>query len=315
VILTLTPNPSVDRTCSIEHLERGAVIRALDSREDPGGKGLNVSRALALNGTATAAVFPVGGVYGTLMLELLAAEPIDLRPVRIGRPIRANTTVVEPDGTTTKLNEPGPELAPAEVGALRDQVRSAAASADWVVCCGSLPPGVAEDFYADLITQCRAAGAKVAVDTSGGPLLAALDANPDLIKPNRVELAEAVGHDLATLGAVADAALSLVSRGVGTVVVSLGRDGALLVDRDQVLHAWASIAAPVSTVGAGDALLAGYLHAADAGADAATALCTAVRFGAAAVQLPGSQMPGPGHVGAVEVTLVPGPALDRVLAD
>ena len=99
MILTLTPNPSVDRTCAIEHLERGAVIRALDSREDPGGKGLNVSRALALSGTATAAVFPVGGVYGTLMLELLAAEPIELRPVRIGRPIRANTTVVEPDGT------------------------------------------------------------------------------------------------------------------------------------------------------------------------------------------------------------------------
>ncbi|MEN0072700.1 MAG: 1-phosphofructokinase family hexose kinase, partial [Propionicimonas sp.] len=257
MIVTLTPNPSVDRTCAVDHLERGAVLRATDSREDPGGKGLNVSRALARSGTATAAVFPVGGAYGRLMLELLEPESIDLRPVRIGWPIRANTTVVEPDGTTTKVNEPGPRLTPDELAALRAEVRAASGQASWIVCCGSLPPGVADDFYADLVAHCREAGARVAVDTSGGPMVAALAARPDLVKPNRIELAEVIGHDLTTLGAVADAAGSLVARGIGTVLVSLGRDGALLVDATRVVHARAAIAAAVSTVGAGDALLAG----------------------------------------------------------
>lgn len=304
MIVTLTPNPSVDRTVTVHSFEHGGVMRASETREDPGGKGLNVSRALALHGTPTTAVLPVGGLYGRLMLDLLAPLDLVVRPVLIGEAIRANIAIVEPDGTTSKVNELGPRLAPDELAGLRDAVREARADAGWVVCCGSLPPDVPDDWYAEVVRSCRADGMKVAVDSSGAPLIAALAAGPDLIKPNRIELAEAVGRSLPTVGAVVDAARELVAGGVGAVVISLGRDGALLVDADQVVQATARVEHPVSTVGAGDSLLAGYLHAISSGADSATALRTAVAFGAAAVALPGSEMPGPAHVAAVSVQFV-----------
>ncbi len=211
---------------------------------DPGGKGINVSRALALNGTPTAAVLPVGGAYGRLMLTLLEPLGLDVRPVPISEPIRANIAVVEPDGTTTKVNEQGPALRPEEIDALRGTVLDASRDASWVVCCGSLPPGVPDDFYAALVREAHAAGLQVAVDSSGSPMAQALSATPDLIKPNRIELAEAVGRELGTVGAVVEAARGFIASGVGTVVVSLGRDGALLVDADQVVHAAATISRP-----------------------------------------------------------------------
>ena len=307
MIVTLTPNPSLDRTIAVPALRRGKVMRATESREDPGGKGLNVSRALAQNGTATRAVLPIGGVYGGVMLDLLRAQEIDVVPVLILGAIRANVAIVEPDGATTKLNEQGPCFSADEVAALRTATASASVGAGWVVCCGSLPPGIDDDFYADVVGRCHANGVKVAVDSSGEPMLRALAATPDLIKPNRVELAEAVGHDLPTVGAVIDAARGLVATGIGCVLVSLGRDGALLVDATRAVRAVARVDNPLSTVGAGDALLAGYLHAVASGLDAEHALRTAVAFGAAAVSRPGSQMPTPAEVAAVTVVVDPDP--------
>lgn len=315
MIITLTPNPGIDRTIAVPALIRGSVMRATDSREDPGGKGLNVSRALRLNGTPTKAVLPIGGVYGGVMLDLLHEQDIDVVPVPIAGSIRVNVAIVEPDGATSKLNEQGPCFTAAEVEALRAATLGASAGAGWVVCCGSLPPGIDDDFFAATVERCHADGLLVAVDSSGEPMARALAAGPDLVKPNRVELEEAVGHDLPTVGAVVEAARGLVASGVRTVLVSLGRDGALLIDADMVVHAAARGATPVSTVGAGDALLAGYLHAVSAGADPAAALGTAVAFGAAAVALPGSQMPSPADVAAVQVTLDEFPDLDRPLDD
>ena len=301
MIVTLTPNPSLDRTIAVPVLRRGKVMRATESREDPGGKGLNVSRALAQNGTATRAVLPIGGMYGGVMLDLLRAQEIDVVPVPIDGAIRANVAIVEPDGATTKVNEQGPCFSAAEVDALRTATASASIGAGWVVCCGSLPPGIDDDFYADLVQRCHANGVKVAVDSSGEPMTRALAARPDLIKPNRVELAEAVGHDLLTVGAVIEAARGLVATGIGCVLVSLGRDGALLVTSEKVVRAEARVDNPLSTVGAGDAFLAGYLHAVASGLDPEASLRTAVAFGAAAVSRPGSEMPTPAEVAAITV--------------
>jgi 1-phosphofructokinase/6-phosphofructokinase 2 len=303
MIVTLTPNPSLDRTIAVAVLKRGTVMRATESREDPGGKGLNVSRALAQNGTATRAVLPIGGVYGGVMLDLLRAQDVEVVPVPIDGAIRANVAIVEPDGATTKVNEQGPCFSAAEVEALRVATAGASAGAGWVVCCGSLPPGIDDDFYADLVERCHEGGVKVAVDSSGEPMARALAARPDLIKPNRVELAEAVGHDLPTVGAVIEAAKGLVATGIGCVLVSLGRDGALLVDSERVVRAEARVENPLSTVGAGDAFLAGYLHAVASGLDAEKALRTAVAFGAAAVSRPGSQMPTAAEVAAITVVV------------
>ena len=303
MIVTLTPNPSLDRTLEVPDLRRGSVLRATARHTDPGGKGVNVSRALAANGRKTVAVLPCGGIVGSRLAELLAPQGVEVLAVPVLGEIRVNISVVEPDGTVTKINEPGPVLTPQELDALAEAVVRAGQEAAWVALSGSLPPGAPDDLYAHLISRIRSAGGpQIAVDSSGVPLVAALAAGPDLIKPNRAELAEASGLPVTTLGEAVAAALALRDRGARTVLASLGADGALLVDGSGAVHARARVADPRSAVGAGDALLAGYLSAGSGGAEA---LAEAVAWGAAATSLPGSRMPGRDHLDRASVHLDP----------
>ena len=315
MIVTLTPNPSIDRTIAVPQLDHGEVNRATSSRIDPGGKGVNVSRALSANGSRTVAVMPMGGPEGHLMAELLDVAGVSHHGVAVDGNLRMNVAVVEPDGTTTKVNEPGPAFGPEETEALLAAVESYAVSSGWVVGCGSLPPGAPESLLADLVTRLRAKGCKVAIDSSGAPMVPAVAARPDLIKPNHEELEELVGTPLTTVGDVVAAAQRLVAGGIGTVVVSLGKHGAVAVSPEGVFQASAHIARPVSTVGAGDSLLAGFLHAVCRDAGTAEALATGVAWGSAAVSLPGSRMPTPEDVAAIAVTSTTDIDLARPLTD
>ena len=310
MIVTLTPNPSVDRTVSISDLQRGEVHRATATRIDPGGKGVNISRALTAHKARTLAVLPAGGPEGNLLAELLADAGIEVTIVPIGGSIRANLALVEPDGTTTKVNEPGPLLSGSEIGALLAGAEATLSDhPSWMVGSGSLPPGVEHDLYAGLVRRCRDAGVRVAIDASGPALRHAVTAGPDLIKPNLEELEELVGRSLSTLGDVLGASIDLVTHGVATVVVSLGREGALLVTPSVTALAVAPVPSPLSTVGAGDALLAGYLYATGSGSTPVDALRTGVAWGAAAVSLPGSRMPTPADVAGIQVSLTTEPDL------
>ena len=314
MIVTLTPNPSLDRTVSITDLQRGEVHRATASRLDPGGKGVNISRALTAHRARTLAVLPAGGPQGHLLAELLADAGIAVAIVPISGSTRANLALVEPDGTTTKINEPGPLLPGSEIEALlAGAVDTLAEQPSWLVGSGSLPPGVDDDLYAGLVRRCRAAAVRVAIDASGRPLRLAVAAGPDLIKPNLEEFEELVDRPLNTLGDVLDAANDLVTSGVGTVVVSLGGQGALLVSASMIAHAVAPVAAPLSTVGAGDALLAGYLYATGSGSSDVEALSVGVAWGAAAVSLPGSRMPTPSDVAGIQVSLSTEPDLTLIV--
>lgn len=318
MIVTLTPNPSIDRTVGFRELHRGTVNRASSARIDPGGKGVNVARALTAQGSAALAVLPEGGPEGHLMASLLDDAGVARRGVPIRESIRLNVTAVEPDGTTTKLNEPGPRLDEGEVRALLAAVGSAVAAATgpvWVVGCGSLPPGAPADLYARLIRSAREAGARVAIDSSGHPLRPAVAAGPDLIKPNRVELEELVDAELTTLGDVIDAARDLVADGIAMVAVSLGRDGAVLVDAAGATHAVATVERPRSTVGAGDCLLAGLLHDLSVGRSPHDALRTGVWWGAAAVSMPGSRVPAPGDLDGIAVTVTTTPLRSLAVRD
>lgn len=290
MIVTVTLNPSLDRAVDVDRLVRGEVIRAASARLDPGGKGVNVSRALLGNGLTAPAVLPCGGDEGAQLIRLLKAEGVDVRPVPIRGRTRSNITLAEPDGTVTKVNEPGPALSPEEFEHVTREALAAAAGASWAVLCGSVPPGLAATAFAGLCHRLVGSGVRLAVDTSGPALLAAAEAGADLLKPNREELAEAVGRDLHTLGDVIIAAGELRERGAKTVLASLGADGAVLVGDDGVVTGHAPVDAPRSSVGAGDALLAGFLAAGAAGGDA---LAEGVAFAAAAVSLPGSRMPRP----------------------
>jgi 1-phosphofructokinase len=290
MIVTITPNPSLDRTLEVEELRRGEVVRAYADRSDPGGKGVNVSRALVANGHASRAVLPLGGADGALLASLLQGLGIEVASVPIVDAVRSNVTVVEPDGTVTKLNAPGPRLSEAEVEALLERAVAAVDGAAWVVASGSLAPGTPDDLYARLATAVRLVGVRLAVDTSGPALERVLAAGPDVLKPNEEELSEVTGVVPETLGDVVLAANELRSNGVGTVLVSLGPSGAVLVEDGHALHAESAVIVPRSTVGAGDALLAGFLAAGGEGPDA---LAEGVAWGAAACVLPGTAVPGP----------------------
>jgi len=309
MIVTLTPNPSLDRTVEIDLLERGEVIRVRAAHIEPGGKGVNVARALGLHDVKARAIIPSGGPEGAQLTALLTGESIEPVTVPIAGTVRSNVAVVEPDGTTTKLNEPGPRLSSEEVEALVATTHEQAVGAEWVVLSGSLPPGAPEDFYSRIVRDLHDSSARVVVDSSGPALIAAVSAGPDLIKPNQEELAEASGRAIRTLGDAVDAAQELRQRGAETVLVSLGRHGALLVDANGVLHGEAP-AVPRSTVGAGDAFLAGFLAGGGAGA---AGLTEALAFGAAATSLPGSKMPGPDDLDRAAVRLHTDPDLDRIL--
>jgi 1-phosphofructokinase len=314
VITTVTPNPSVDRTLEIPALTRGMVHRILAEHQEPSGKGVNVTRALTGNQVRSVAVLPVGGAEGAELEALLAAEQVSYHAVQVTGSIRVNISLTEPDGTATKINAPGPTLSAEETRRLLAAATDASGGAAWVVGSGSLPGGVGETFYAQLGAVARRCGARFALDSSGAPLLAGLRARPDVIKPNIEELAQAVRRPLATYGDVVVAARELGQLGAATVVVSMGRDGALLVDQQGVLHAEAFVAAPKSTVGAGDALLAGYLAGTLMGdGERATALREAVAWASGALRLDGSRVPLITEADRAAVVLNDAPDLARSL--
>ncbi len=302
MIVTLTLNPSLDRTVEIERLPRGEVIRATRSQVDPGGKGVNVSWALLANGVASRPVLPCGGDSGRQLVRLLRAEGVDPITVPIAGQTRSNITLAEPDGTVTKINDPGPMVTPAEFARLASEVIATAADAEWVVACGSLPPGLLATAFPELCQSLVATGVRVAVDTSGPSLRAAAKVGVALLKPNREELADVVGSPLRTFADVVAAAQELRSWGAGAVLASLGPNGAVLVDDGGVVSGDAPVPHPRSSVGAGDALLAGFLAA---GAQGRHALAEALAWAAAAVSLPGTRMPGPTDLRRTHVRIHP----------
>jgi len=313
-VVTLTANPSLDRTLDLPApLERGAVTRLGVSHTEPGGKGVNVSRAIAAAGADVVSVLPAA--EDDPVVRALHGLGLALATVPIGTAVRTNYTLTEPDGTTTKLNEPGAQLDPVTLAALEATVHQHAVGARWVVLSGSLPPGAPTDWYATLVRSLRSTGARIAVDTSEAPLLALLaagpDAAPDLLKPNTEELAQLAGVPEESVTSDRDAALAAVAvlhrRGVAEVLLTLGGDGAVLSTADGGLWSARPPRTTVrSTVGAGDSSLAGYVLADLAGLPPADRLRHAVAYGSASAALPGSAVPTPAQADPAAVTVTPG---------
>lgn len=318
MIITVTPNPSLDSTVELPSpLIPGQVHRAVTSRLDPGGKGVNISRALTAARIPTIAVIPSDD--DDPLLASLNAYSVPHHAVAIGAPVRTNITITDPTGTTTKINEPGPDVSFDRQQAL---VIAAASVPDvtWAALAGSLPPGANPLLYSELITALRSAHpeARIAVDSSGQALASAVAAKPDVIKPNAEELLEL--HALLTgqqprhtpselernPAGVVVMVRALQQYGVRTALVTLGSHGALLVPADPAAEVLLGTGPPIaahSTVGAGDASLAGYLAAADRGEPPAERLRCAMALGRAAASLPGSQMPTPEDLDFQAVTI------------
>ncbi len=309
MIVTLTANPALDRTIALaEPLREGDVQQALSAREDAGGKGINVARVISAAGNETLAVLPLG--LDDPFARVLRATGVPTRTIDVAGATRINTAITDAAGTTTKLNLPGAELDASERTRVIDAVVAASRGARWVVLAGSLPPGAGAQFYVDVIRAVRESAddtpPSIAVDTSGEALSAVVRASrPDLIKPNEEELAELCGLDPRELRespeAAARAGRAIVPERVGAALITLGGRGAILVDDEGALGATPPPTHVVSTVGAGDSSLAGYLLAESSGATRAERLRHAIRYGAAAASLPGTQTPGPQDLSTADI--------------
>ena len=288
MIVTVTTNPGIDRTYRVPELQLGEVNRARGEHAEASGKGVNVTRVLHAAEARTCALLTSGGVEGRHLTALLEQEGIACRAVAVSEPTRTNINILDSEGCTTKVNGPGSPLSTEDSSSLLAELDSLAVQASWVVCSGSLPVGTDPTLQRDLIETARARGAKVAVDASGAALNAAVEAKPDLVTPNSFELAELVGRDLPDLSAVREAAREISATIEGQVLVSMGSEGALCVSGPRAWLATPAPIEPVSTAGAGDALLAGWLfedQRQESAADIAACLARGVAWGTAACRL------------------------------
>ena len=262
-ILTVTPNPALDLSTATETVRDTRKLRCTAARFDPGGGGINVARVIHRLGGDCLALCPVGGASGQRLRHLLADEGVASHCIDIAGETRESFTVRElSTGRDFRFVLPGPELAAAEWQACLDAVGAEARPGGFVVASGSLPPGAPVDFHARVAQRARAAACRVAVDASGPPLAAALDAGVDLVKPSLRELRELTGLPLATEADRLTAARALVrDRRAGIVALSLGAEGALVVSADAELRAPPVQVEVATTVGAGDSFLAGMVFA------------------------------------------------------
>lgn len=259
-ILTLTLNPALDITISLDRLRPGAVNRSQAQHSHAAGKGLNVAQVLADLGHSVT----VGGFLGQDNLApfeaLIAWRGFADCFVRVPGETRSNIKLVEADGQVTDINGPGPQVDEAARDALLQRLAQVAPGHDAVVVAGSLPRGISPEWLRELLLMLKAQGLKVALDSSGEALRAGLQAAPWLVKPNTEELGEVLGLPVQAAAEQRAAARRLLATGVEHVVVSQGEQGVSWFAAGLALHAQPSKVRIASTVGAGDSLVAGMVH-------------------------------------------------------
>ncbi|MDH2314031.1 1-phosphofructokinase [Methylobacterium brachiatum] len=293
-IVTLTLNPAIDQTVLLDALVPGAVHRARAVTAHAGGKGVNVACCLADWGLPVTAAGILGADNAGPFDQVLAAKGIADGFVRIPGETRTNLKLLDQrSGETTDINLPGLAVTGADLDAARAALLDRVEAGTQVVLAGSLPGGLPPETYADLTRRLKARGARVVLDASGPALAAALAADvlPDAVKPNRHELEEWAGCPLPGLGAVREAASRLRARGIPVVVVSLGAEGALVLTERGSVHAHPPATPVTSTVGAGDALVAGLVAALEADLDLAGIARRALAFAAGKLTRAGANLP------------------------
>ena len=288
--LTITCNAAIDTTYLVNRLTPGEIHRVERVLPAPGGKGNNVARVLARLGNAPVATGFAGGYTGRFIQDGLRAEGVEPVFVESAGASRVCLTVVEQEyGRITEIREPGSAVSSEDVEQLVEVVAQLAASTDVAVISGSLPPGAPPDTYQRLIDVLKTAGVFVALDSSGDALHSGASAGPDLIKPNGEELSALLGEPASgdeLLDAARTHLLGPVLPADSAVLLSMGADGAALIRRERILQANAPRIRVANTVGSGDSLLAGFLHARATALEATPALAFAVATGTAAALQP-----------------------------
>lgn len=292
LIATLTMNPAIDVSTSVEAVEPTRKLRCRQGRRDPGGGGINVARVASRLGAETVAIFPSAGLAGQLLTRLVDLEGVKSIAVPVSGEAREDFTVLdERSGEQFRFVMPGPHIHGTEWMACLKALADLAVKPDLVCASGSLPPGAPDDFYARVACIVGSWGVRLALDTSGAPLKAALEEHPFLIKPNLRELSELTGLSLESEAAQIRACQELIRpRRLEAVVLTLGSAGALLVTRGQAWRARAPKLKAVSTVGAGDSFLGAMVWALAARKPIEEAFRYGMAGGSAAVMAQGTEL-------------------------
>ncbi len=289
MIITLTINPSVDRTVLVDRLvfeDRAYILSRSDSA---GGRGINASRVLHSFGAKTLAIVTSGGANGEKLTKLLAKCGFPVKVVSIQNEIRVNFTIVDRQGLAVKLNEVGPPVSSDELARVEHVVERRLEPASWLMLCGSIPPSVPADFYTKLIRMARDRKVKTLLDTDGDALLHGVEAGPTVVTPNQPEAERLLNRALITRAHFIEAATRIKAMGAETVLLSLGSRGVVAVNENQLLEAIPPRVDAVSPIGAGDALAAAYVFAATKKKDFVDCVRWAVAAGTASAKLPGVQ--------------------------
>ena len=290
MIYTVTLNPALDKTVTVPRFTLDSVNRVSELREDPGGKGINVSKVIAKLGGSSRAIALLGGSVGKKIESALGEMGIDVWAFVASGETRTNTKIVDPVlDTHTDVNEPGPEATLALLDGMLASLVESISEGDIVVLSGSLPKGAPVATYEAWSRACAEAGAKVFLDADGDALSRGLRALPHLAKPNDAELSRICGRKLEDVSDIADEARAIARRGVSRVVVSMGGAGALFVDDGRTLLARAPKVPVGSTVGAGDSVVAALAFAEQQGMSLEDTALLAMATGAANVMQSGSQ--------------------------
>ena len=256
-VVTVTLNPAMDKTITIHKMDIGGLNRVQSVRLDPGGKGITVARVLNRFGVNVEATGLIAGSQGEILLGNLAAEKMNTNFLKIKGETRTNLKIVDDScNITTELNEAGFEVGIIEIQAFKEKLSTLLNKASYLVLSGSLPQQVASSIYRELIVMAKDKGVKTILDADDKALLEGIQAAPFAIKPNIHELEELVGYKMANDHDVIRAAKGILARGIEIIIVSMGDQGAIIMDKQETYRVRTSPIVPGCTVGAGDSMVA-----------------------------------------------------------
>ncbi len=290
MILTITLNPCIDKSTKVEQLKAETKLRCTEVVNEPGGGGINVSKALEKLDCTSLALFPAGGHNGNMLCALLKETSIEFHAIPTSVETRENWVVKETNTNHQfRFTFPGRAVTENDIKILIDKVNDY--NPQYIVASGSLPPGLPHEIYGMIVEKANAVGAKCIVDTSGAALQALENKNAFLIKPNRGELCKLLGKEKIAHDDVPHAARQVIQKGYATwVAVSMGPDGAWLVSKEEAYFSEAPKVEKKSTVGAGDSMVAGITYMFSKGATPGEAIRFGVCCGSAATMNEGTQL-------------------------
>jgi len=287
LIITLTLNPAIDRTITVDRLVFEDRAYVTSSKDTAGGRGINAACVIHAFGGKATAIVPAGGKSGALFEAFLESCGFELVVVPTRHEVRTNLIITDKFGLTAKLNEPGATLDKTELARIEKAIRAKLGSASWLMICGSLPPGVPSTFYAQLITLARKQGVKTLLDTDGEALEVGVEAKPAVATPNQQEAERLLNTALLTRTHFLEAAERIQKMGAESVSLSLGSRGAVGAFDHQVVEVVPPRVEAIAPIGSGDAMHAAFAWSMERKNDFRDSLRWGVAAGTASAQLPG----------------------------